>query len=289
MTATLDPPTQLAPGVYDMPADDYHRGPVAFTSLSSSGARKLLPPSCPALFRHAQLNPGPPKKEYDLGHAAHKLVLGAGPELVKIDAAKWLTDKVKAEVLAVRAAGKVPLKPDDYRMVHDMADELRRHRVASALFNPEYGRPEQALIWQDEQSGVTRRALVDWLPNPGPGRMIVADYKTSASADPASIRKSAYAYGYHQQHPWYIDGVETLGLAQDAAFVFVFQEKTAPYLVTVVQLDDDAVQRGRELNRRAINLYAQCVADDHWPGYSTDVVPISLPRWAAYDTSEETL
>ncbi|MGW9447058.1 hypothetical protein, partial [Bacillus mobilis] len=43
------------PGVYDgIPEAVYHRDPVPGGSLSSSGARKLLAPSCPALFKYDQ-------------------------------------------------------------------------------------------------------------------------------------------------------------------------------------------------------------------------------------------
>ena len=38
-------------GVYDLPAAAYHRDPVEGGSLSASGAKKLMPPSCPALFK----------------------------------------------------------------------------------------------------------------------------------------------------------------------------------------------------------------------------------------------
>lgn len=39
--------TITEPGVYDLPAEVYHADPVEGGSLSSTGARKLLPPSCP--------------------------------------------------------------------------------------------------------------------------------------------------------------------------------------------------------------------------------------------------
>src|SRR5574341_1844226 len=121
------------PGVHQMSNEEYHSHRDA---LSSSGARMLLPPSCPALFRHAQDTPQEPKKTFELGTAAHKLVLGEGPDLVRVDAEKWMTAAVKAEVAAIRDEGGIPLKPADYQQVHDMADALRRHPVAAALFDP---------------------------------------------------------------------------------------------------------------------------------------------------------
>lgn len=290
MTATLpDQATSITgPGVYDIPEHEYHADPIPGRSLSSTGARRLLPPNCPAIFRHEQLNPPAPKKCWDIGTAAHKLVLGSGPELVRIDADEWRTNAIKAEVAEARARGAVPLKPAEYEQVHAMADALRQHRVAGHLFDGAYGRPEQTLIWQDNDTGVWCRARLDWLPTPTGRRLIIPDYKTCQSAAPASIQRAVFDHGYHQQDAWYRAGARALGLADDAAaFVFVFQQKTAPYLVTVVQLDENTRRIAEERNRRALEIYRDCVDADYWPGYSDEITLISPPAWAEYRHTEE--
>ncbi|MFP3990687.1 PD-(D/E)XK nuclease-like domain-containing protein [Streptomyces sp. E11-3] len=276
------------PGIYDMTAEEYHADRV---SLSSSGARRLLPPTgCPALFRHEQDNPAEPKKTFDLGHAAHRLVLGDGPDLVRIDADEWRSKAVKEEVAAVRAEGGVPLKPAEYEQVHAMADALRQHPVAAVLFDPARGRPEQSLFWRDRPTGVMRRARFDWLPDARSGRLIIPDYKTCRSAAPSALAKAVEEYGYHQQADWYRSGAKALGLADDsAAFVFVCQEKTAPHLVSVVELDAAAMRIGAARNRRALDIYAECTATGRWPGYSDELAYLSLPAWAEIRDTEEYL
>jgi hypothetical protein len=275
------------PGIYQMTNEEYHadRG-----SLSSSGARKLLPPSCPAAFRYAQDNPQETTKAFDLGNAAHRLVLGEGPDLVRIDADKWTTNAVKAEVAAVRDEGGIPLKPAEYEQVHSMADALRRHPVASVLFDPARGRAEQSLFWRDQRTGVMRRARLDWLPDARSGRLIIPDYKTCRSAEPAALARAVDEFGYHQQDDWYRSGAQALGLADDtAAFVFVCQEKTAPYLVTVVEMDATARRIGAARNRRALEIFAECTASGRWPGYSDEIAYLSLPPWAEIRDTEEYL
>lgn len=269
------------PGVYDIPEAEYHADPVPGGSLSSSGARKLLAPSCPALFRHWQDNPQPAKKVFEVGSAAHKLVLGSGPKLVEIEHDTWNTNVAKAEVAEARAAGAIPLKPAEFEQVHAMAAALRSHPIASALFNPAVGKPEQSLFWRDVRSGGTwRRARLDWLPPTTSGRMIVADYKTCISAEPTAIAKAVANFGLHQQADWYRDGVMELGLCDTCAFVFVFQEKTAPYLITVVELDRTALDLADAQNQKAIDVYQHCQATGVWPGYADDVVLTALPAWA---------
>lgn len=275
------------PGIYAMTNEEYHadRG-----SLSSSGARLLLPPSCPALFRHAQDNPQEPKKTFDIGNAAHKLVLGEGPQLKQIEHELWNTKAAKAAVAEARESGEIPLKPAEYRQVHDMADALRRHPVASLLFDPERGTPEQSLFWRDERTGVMRRARLDWLPHPRSGRLIIPDYKTCRSAEPSALAKAVEEFGYHQQDDWYRSGAKALDLADDdAAFVFVCQEKDPPYVVTVVEMDASARRIGAARNRRALELFAECTAADHWPGYSDEIAHLSLPPWAEIRDTQEYL
>ncbi|MGW1158462.1 PD-(D/E)XK nuclease-like domain-containing protein [Streptomyces sp. NPDC002513] len=275
------------PGIYNLTNDEYH---AQRDSLSSSGARMLLPPSCPALFRYAQDNPNEPKKTFEIGTAAHKLVLGEGPDLVLVDADKWTTNAVKAEVAAIRDEGGIPLKHAEYEQVHAMADALRRHPVAAALFDPARGKPEQSLFWRDRQTGVMRRARFDWLPDARAGRLIIPDYKTCRSAEPAALARAVEEFGYHQQDDWYRAGARALGLADDsAAFVFVCQEKTPPYVVTVVEMDAEARRIGAARNRRALEIYAECTGAGHWPGYSDEIAYLSLPTWAAIRDTEEYL
>ncbi len=266
------------PGVYDLPIEEYHRDPVAGGSLSCSGSRRLIPPSCPAKFRWHADHPGEDHApHFDVGSAAHKLVLGEGAEIVVIDAADWRTKAAKEQRDAAYAAGQTPLLAADYEVVEAMAEALRAHPIAGRMFIPGKGKPEQTLIWRDERTGIMRRALLDWLPNAG---RVFPDYKTALSAWPEDFRNPADRYGYAQQAAWYLDGVKALGLAgDDAAFVFVVQEKEAPYLVSVIELDQLSLRIGAQRNRQALSIFQWCTETGEWPGYGDDVSLVSLPNW----------
>ncbi len=252
------PATLTEPGVYAMDAETYHADPVSGGSLSSSGARRLLPPSCPAKFQWERDHRQPPKRHFDLGHAAHQVVLGDdGAEIVIIAADDYLTKAARSQRDEAYAAGAVPLLPKEFDQVQGMAASIARHPVASRLFSR--GRPEIALIWRDGPTGVWRRARFDWLPDAGPGRLIIPDLKTCASADLDALSKAVNQHGYHQQSAWYRDGAIALGLGgDDTAFVFVCVEKEPPYVVTVVELDHVAMRIGAMRNRRALQIYAHC-------------------------------
>jgi hypothetical protein len=266
-------------GVYDLTEEAYHADPVPGGSLSSTGARKLLPPSCPALFKWERDNPPGPKRTFDIGHAAHKLVLGAGAPLAVIDAADYKTKAAREERDAAYADGATPLLQHEYEQVQAMAAGLRAHPMARTLFDPERGTPEQSMFWVDSESDVWCRARLDWQPHPRNGRLICPDYKTAASANPLHLQRAVHNFAYYIQAAWYLNGLATLGIADDAAFVFVAQEKEPPYLVTVFEVDDEALALGRKQARDALRTYAECTATDRWPGYSDDVELISLPPY----------
>ena len=275
-------------GVYeDLPEEQYHG---QRESLSSSGARMLLPPSCPALFRHEQIHGRPPKRTFDFGHAAHQRVLGVGAELVVVekkagvDATDRRTAYAQVHEKEIRAKGGIPVLRKELDVVDAMAAAILEHPIASILFDPDRGgKPEQSLFWMDPAFGVRRRARLDWLPTEptSAGRLVISDYKTTVSAAPRAFAKSVFEYGYHCQADWYMELARALGLADDPAFVFVAQQKTAPFLVTVHECDPMALRIARTLNERALDVYAECVATDTWPGYSDDIELVSPPSWLA--------
>lgn len=265
----------------------YHADPVKGGSLSNSGARLLLPPHSPAEYDHVRRHGQRDTVAFQIGRAAHKQLLGVGQDIVEIDANDWRTKAAKDQRDEAIAAGKIPLLSKDFRHVGQMTSVLFRHRVAKALRDMP-GKVEQSLFWQDAETGVWLRARIDFLPEQQPGkRSLLWDYKTAESAHPLKFTRSAANFDYFRQAAWYLDGAKALGLAgDDARFLFVVQEKEPPYLVSVIELDEDALEQGRRLNREAIRIYAECQQKNEWPGYGEDVHLVSLPAYATYQNEE---
>ncbi|MEM7272717.1 MAG: PD-(D/E)XK nuclease-like domain-containing protein [Actinomycetota bacterium] len=272
--------TITGPGLFpDVPEDVYHADPVEGGSLSSSGSKLII--ESPAKYRWAADNPSPSTAAQALGSAAHRVVLGSGPEIEEIDAADWRTKKAKEAKAEAEAAGKIPVLAKDFERVKAMADALREHPLAGPLLDPDGGSAEQTIVWDDPESGVRCRARLDWLRDaPDGGRSLVPDYKTARSAAPDAFGKSVYDYGYHQQACHYLDGVNALNLGVDPSFLFIVQETEPPHLVAVYQLDAQTMAAGRARNRWARQVYAECTANDDWPGYPPDVHAVSIPTWA---------
>ena len=260
------------PGIYDIDVDEYHADTaVPDGSLSSTWARKLMEPAGPARFIHERRNPQPPKKVFDFGHVAHSYVLGGPgpvvyPEEVLSKSGTTGTDAARDFAAKARDKGLIPMKQVDVDIVTAMAEQILRNPDAMEALNPEGAMHEVSAYRIDEQTGMWLRCRFDSI-TPG---VMVADYKTVVDADPGKFaRRTAHELGYHQQDAWYSDTAVVLDLVPaDAPFKFVLQEKTAPYLVSVVQLSDLYRSFGRDLNRSAIDLYARCKAADMWPGFT---------------------
>jgi hypothetical protein len=265
-----------APGVYDIPEAEYF---AATEALSCSGAKLLLPPSCPAKFFYRQ-DHAEYKAVWDFGKGAHNMVLGTGPEITEVKFDDWKKKAAQEERDAARAEGKIPLLTKELATVKAMAAAIEAHPVAGYLFDPYDGEPEQSIFWQDIRTGIMRRARLDWLPRPSGQRLVIVDYKTCDQADPESISKAVERYSYHMQHAWYADGIEQV-LGVTPGFIFCFQEKQPPYLINVVELKPEAVATGRRLNDRAIDEYVARIKTGEWPGYADDeITEIGLPAWA---------
>lgn len=298
MTATAEAPETVhpawkGPGLYtadELSLEDYHRDVVPGGSLSSSGARAILDPGCPAQFHYDRQHPKPPKAEFELGTAVHTEVLGSGPANVVTDYDSWRTKAAQVERDKIRAANRIPLLAAEGEQVAAMAAAIRQHPIAGPLFTPGTGIAEQSLYWTDPETSVMCRCRPDWLKEL-PDLTLAVDLKTTKDASPAGISKAIADYGYHQQDPFYLDGIQHV-LGKPARFVFVFISKTPPYLITVRELSDADRAIGRAKNARALRIYAECERTGHWPdwtGDTPDIPYISLPPWAAQREAEEYL
>lgn len=269
-------------GIFNNVSDaEYH----AMTDhLSSTGVRKLIPPSTPAHFDDWVKNPQPPSDAFDLGHVVHRLVLGKGADYFPMDPkvhglkkdgtvadSPAATATWKAAAAEARADGKTPIHVDDLATAEKMRSSVFATPDAAALFKT--GEPEVSIFATDPTTGVKLRARFDWLD----GHTAV-DLKTAANGAPDEFDRDAAKFGYYVQEMFYRHVAECAGWPIDA-FKFVVVEKRGPNLTTVHEWDDVARSIGKRLVRQAIDLYARCLEADDWPGYAPGTHVMGLPMW----------
>ena len=259
--------TELIP---DLSNRAYHAHPaLGSTSL------KTLATRTPAHWRHERDNPVH-KDAYDIGTAAHSLILeGDTSGVVIVDAADWRTKAAKEAKDEARAAGKIALLEKEWAPIQAMHAAVMSHAEARAALTGH--KAEQSVFWEEDGLGLKCRPDA-WQP----GKLW--DLKTTINADPNEFGKTAHNFGYHQSAAHYIDGVKEL-TGEELPFGFILVEKAPPYLVSVVELDWEAIELGRGLNDRAKRIYRECSDTGNWPGYPA-AEPVSLPTWAVYETED---
>lgn len=270
-------------GVHDIPDTLYHSDR---SSMSSTAAKRILRPGCPAQVEYDTAHPKH-KDIYDLGTVTHLKILGKGPQILEVKSPTW-NKKADQEIRAqARAEGVVAILSKDLAMVEQMADAVRMHPRVKELLADGTGVPERSVFWIDEETGIRRRAMLDWFPTgEGKGQPIAADVKTTTDCSPQAIARAIWKLRYFQQDPFHRDGLAAAGIP-DAGFAFIFVDKNPPHLVTVVQLDEDYVVAGWRRNRKAIDVWDACKRTGIWPDYGQQIHTISAPPWVDTDIENE--
>lgn len=248
----------------------------ASKALSKSAIDLLL--ECPALYK-AWLDDTaeePTSDALGFGSLVHMLTLQ--PEAFARHYAVTdlnLSTRAGKEWKASLAPDVTICKMADNEKALLMAEAVREHPQAQCLFR-EYA-AERPVFW--ERDGIPCKAKPDMISIVF-GNRYCADLKTTESANPEAIRRSIVKYGYHRQAAWYLAGLEATG-QPCKAFIFIFVEKTYPHLVTMCQLDDAALRKGREECGRALGILRECRETGVYPCYTRDILTLSLPSWAA--------
>lgn len=279
------------PGLYlDIPEDEYHRDciPAEFGgSLSVSGAKKLLPPSCPAIFEYERRNPRPPSSEMELGTVVHGMLLGTGQPVEVCDFPDWRTNKAKDAKAAALERGAVPMLPHQHAEAEAIAQAVRDDDECGGLLAE--GDSEVSGFWVDPEFAIWCRLRMDRLTYFGLTPTIV-DLKTAASSSPAKFAKAAAEYRYDMQSVWYPQGLAAiLGIDdwRDVDFVLVVVPTEPPYIPMAYRLEDERdIASAAEDCRIAREKYRDCTAAGIWPKWSRDITPLSLPGYARKQIEE---
>lgn len=278
-TAPVPEPVRVYdPGIYEMPESDYHADPCPEPSLSSSIANVLCERTpAHARLRHPRLTDRvePDEAEhFDVGTAAHAILLEGVNAVQVLDFPDWRTNASKDARDQARAEGKVPLLRKVWADVEAMAlatrGQLNAHLDGRAMFTG--GRPEQVLIWRE--GSVWCRARVDWLRPSA-----IDDYKTtSKSANPDAVSRALFGNGWDIQAAFYLRGLKAL-TGEEATFRFAVQEIYAPYALAVVALGPDALMLAEKKVHFAIECWRDCLTRNVWPTYPNRTAYASLPPW----------
>lgn len=173
--------------------------------------------------------------------------------------------------------GRIILSPEVWEQLHAMATAVHAHPAAGALLSSVPGEAEKSVYWNDPTTGVLCRCRPDWWREDD----VLVDLKTTDDASPEGFAKSMANWRYDVQAPYYMDGVKLATGRDVKAFVFIAVEKKPPYAVGVYVLDSASMEIGRAMYQQDLRVYAECLANDNWPGYGDRIQTINMPAWHA--------
>lgn len=263
---------KIEPGIIDgLPSVEYHGAKEWLGSTSL----KTLALKTPAHYKHESEHQVF-KDEFNIGTAAHSLILeNDTTDIVVLEHQNYLTKAAKEAKAVAIAENKQPLLAKEWEQVQAMRDSVMDHAVAGPLFKGHV--PERSFFW--EQDGMKFKVRPDALRED-----LIVDLKTTVNADTNEFGKTAFNYGYFISAALYQQGVERV-TGKKLPFVFVNAEKTAPYLVSVTELDEDALEFGHMMIERATRIYKECTKTGVWPGYPNRTMT-RLPDWAYWQLEE---
>jgi len=275
---------RILPGVTP---EEYHADPCERPSLSASIAATLVNRSpAHAWLEHPRLGGVgiEPTRAMDMGSLVHRLVLGIGPDVAVIDADDWRSKAAREARDEARAAGRLPVLRRQMQEAEAMATCLRQslERLHPPIVLD--GVSEICITWQEDSASgpVLCRAMLDQLVIDGGGRATIYDLKTTHSARPKDCERRALDMGYDIQQAAYCRGLLRARpeLAGRIDFVFLFLESSPPHCVTPARLGGILEDLGEQKWRRAVEMWARCTKDNHWPGYVDGPVSLNAPPWA---------
>ena len=228
------------------------------------------------------------------GSACHKMILEPGDFGNEYAVAPNVDKRTKEgkEIWAAFAAdntGKTILSQADADIMSEMEEALERCQLANDLIRGE-GQTEVPLFWKDHETGELCKAKLDRIVKDDNGQYVIVDYKTCLSAETNRFNNEIFKLGYHFQAGFYSDGLmHALKLDYRPKFLFVAQEKKAPYALNVIEVTDDVMKVGVEKFYELLGKYHECKMVDIWPGYLEDDVPneTQLPGWYSLEMEEE--
>lgn len=246
----------------------------------------------PEKFKYFLEHPTEQTQAMAFGSAAHKYILEGddfwNEYIIEQKFDRRTKDGREAyEKFMEEAAGKTPVGQDKVDNMADMKTALKACPLANELLFGEH-QTEVPLMWTDPETGEKCKAKLDVLIHDGDEYTIV-DYKTTTAADTEHFNRSIFSFGYHFQAGFYAEGVRhVLGTEKPIRFIFVAQEKTAPYAVNVVEVSEDVMKVGVAKFHELLEKYHECKLLDIWNGYCSDVPnETQLPGWMELDNEEE--
>lgn len=164
--------------------------------------------------------------------------------------------------------------PDKYNNLLRMKAEIEKHPLLQVIFKN--GKAEDFVEFEEELSGAVISFKAHWLDL---DNKIIVHLTSTSDASEDAFAKDSLNFNNHKRAAIQLDGYASLGNPQDG-FVFVNVERSAPYKISVLYLDQRSINLGRSIYLENCETFMKCVKSDVWPGFKKAATEVSLPEYA---------
>ena len=279
-------------GVYPgITSAQYHADPCPEPSASSSVLKTLMAKSPRhAALEHPRLEPQAPqtqRKDFDVGSAAHAILLGQPDPIRVIDAPSYQSKAAKQGRDAAYEAGQIPALREQYERVCAMVDaaraQLAAHQGAHDAFDLTAGQAEITLAWLDD--GAWCRARLDYMCADRPA---IDDYKTTATTALGWGDRTFWDTGCDIQAGFYRRAYRAI-YGRDPVVRFIVQETQPPHGLMVYRVAGRAAELADQRADRALSWWRWCVRTGRWPGYPALTADVQVPARQEYREEDEAI
>lgn len=265
--------------------DDYH----AMPEFSSSQIKDVLRTPAHFYAKHMAVDKktNAPTTNMLLGTVVHTLVL----ESDKFASEYAISEKFDRRTKAGKEAaaefdaknhGKTVIDVELYEQAKAMAGNVLSHPVARLLKLPGMIN-EASIFYTDADTGLDCRIRPDYhLPPCDAFKTgLIVDLKTTDNASYGPFTRTIANFGYHISAAMYCDGfMQLYETDEPPAFLWLVVERDAPYAAIAYQPNVETMDKGWDSKREAMATLAECIQNNEWPAYPTDILDINLPAWA---------
>ena len=185
--------------------------------------------------------------------------------------------KAAAEEFQKKAEGKEVINEETYQKLLDMQKALYDTPFVKLLIKGEH---EKSFFWKDSETGIPCKCRPDSFGQIKDNYVCV-DLKTTKDAETDHFMRDALKLGYDIQAYHYCQGLEN-AYKKPFKFIFIAQEKTAPYLVNVLEADEYFMASGKELRDTLLGEFKKAEETGIYNGYmskDSGINSLSVPAW----------
>lgn len=254
--------------VYDMTHEEY----LAYPALSKSGIDNFL--ISPAHYKYYAENCETPTDAMRFGSMLHMAVLEPKKFLTAYEsvAGDGRTKDYKAKIEQLRQQGITPVKETEHLVISNMLDALQKKTRFKQLMTE--AKKEVSIFWTEKSENIEIpcKARIDIVTN----KNVLADYKTTKSANEIEFSYSIKKYNYDIQSAWYQRGWAAVTGKRPLGFCFIAQEKEPPHGVAFYNIPD--LKIANLMIEKVLGDYAQCLDSDIWPSYPDKIIDLYVKR-----------